>query len=295
MRITKWTVDFDPSADVPIVPVWVALPGLPIHLHCRDALFEIVKPIGCPIKLDVATTDCLRPSVARICVEVDVSQDLPQKIYLQAKNRLILQSVIYEDLPKFCTTCHRLGHAPASCPPKISSPSSVPPPPLPPPPRPPKQRWTPVKKKSTAPPSTAPSSSVLPQNSMPDMPPAEMPPAGAHLDSVATCDEPENEDEDQLHDAFCDAADHQMPDDITHMDIGHSSDNDLPTDVHAEDIPTIPEEVARRMQLLESSPDDEILISQLHDQTEEAPFITVVPRRKRRARKDLPLCRHQPF
>lgn len=149
MRITKWTVDFDPSTDVPIVPAWIALPGLPIHLHRKEALFEIVKPIGSPIKLDVATTEGLRPSVARVCVEVYVSQELPQKIYLQAKSRFILQSIVCEDLPLFCTSCRRLGHAVSSCTPQMTA--KIPPPLPPPPRRPPAQRWTPVKKTLVAP------------------------------------------------------------------------------------------------------------------------------------------------
>lgn len=286
MRITKWTVDFDPTTDVPIVPVWVAFPGLPIHLHCHEALFEIVKPIGSPLKLDVATSDALRPTVARVCVEVDVSQELSQKIYLQAKQRLILQSVIYEDLPKYCTACRRLGHDHLTCEPRQSAPSTIPPPPPPPPSRPSKQRWTPVKKKTAAPPSTEPSSTLPPPES--DMPPATEPITSApSVPPVADMD-PQEVDEGQLQDTFCDAPDHQLPEDVTHTDLGHLSDTKLPTEAHDDAPLIVPAEVARRMQLLDSSPDDDILISRLPDQTEEAPFVPVVPRRKCRSRKDLP-------
>lgn len=73
MRVTKWTPEFDQKVDVPIVPVWVSLPGLPIHFHQQDALFQIGRFLGTPMKLDAATAEVLRPSVARLCVEVDIS------------------------------------------------------------------------------------------------------------------------------------------------------------------------------------------------------------------------------
>lgn len=272
MRITKWTVDFDPSTDVPIVPVWIAFPGLPIHLHRKEALFEIVKPIGCPIKLDVATKDGLRPSVARVCVEVDVSKDLPPKIYLQAKGRFILQTIIYEDLPLFCTSCRRLGHAAGSCTPP--SESAIPPPPSPPPRRPPAQRWTPVKKRPTTqqnlPDTTPPSSDT-------QAPPTSITPDAAPLRSLDPAAAPLADHHDELVEPMRDTQDSG--------ELGYSSDNDLP-ETAPQEIPMVPAEVACHIQQLPLSPDTDTLISRLQDSTEG--FIQVVPRRKRRAKKDLP-------
>lgn len=33
MRLTKWSYDFDPKVDTPIVSVWISMPGLPVYLH----------------------------------------------------------------------------------------------------------------------------------------------------------------------------------------------------------------------------------------------------------------------
>lgn len=82
MKVTKWTPSFDPCVDTPIIPVWVALEGLPIHLHDYRTLYEIAKLIGTPLKMDSATLSFHRPSVARFCVEVDVTIDLPTKIFI---------------------------------------------------------------------------------------------------------------------------------------------------------------------------------------------------------------------
>lgn len=309
MRVTKWTVDFDPSSDAPIVPVWVALPALPVHLHQQEALFEIVRPIGLPIKLDIATAKGLRPSVARVCVELDVSQDLPQKIYIQAKGRLILQTIIYEDLPLFCKDCRRLGHASGNC--SSTAALNIPPPPPPPPTtsRQAKTRWTPVKRKPNAPPSAQ--EDIADVDTHMDPPPnadipvdvTVLPPLVPGVDSTQPTQLPSDADpmptpaislppapplEPPSHDEFCDAADFPVTEENAHFDLGHVSDNDLPADSVVDDVSMVPADITHRMQLMQPSPDDELLISRLQDPTTDGPFIPVVLRRKRRSRKDLP-------
>lgn len=56
MCVIKWTADHDPKVEVPIVPVWVALPGLSVHFHHKETLFQIARMFGEPIKLDAATS-----------------------------------------------------------------------------------------------------------------------------------------------------------------------------------------------------------------------------------------------
>lgn len=53
--------------------------------------------------------------MARVCVEADISKDLPKKLFLEGKQKIIQQQIIYEDLPSFCTDCRRLGHATSKC------------------------------------------------------------------------------------------------------------------------------------------------------------------------------------
>lgn len=100
---------------VPIVPVWVDFSGLPVHFHHQEALFQIVRMIGIPMKLYNATAENTRPYVARVCVEIDISQELPYRVFIKVSNHCISQSVVYEDLPLYCTTCSRLGHQTDTC------------------------------------------------------------------------------------------------------------------------------------------------------------------------------------
>lgn len=115
MRVTKYTYDFDPPYDATAVQVWVSFPGLLPFLHSAVALFQVAGLLGSPIRLDAATQKLLHPLVARICVELDVSQELPAKVHSRCKNNQFLQQVIYVDIPPFCSTCWVLGHKTGDC------------------------------------------------------------------------------------------------------------------------------------------------------------------------------------
>lgn len=57
--------------------------------------------IGSPVRLDTATQKLLHPSVARVCLEIDVSKELPTKLHIQSRNHEFFQRVIYGDVPLF--------------------------------------------------------------------------------------------------------------------------------------------------------------------------------------------------
>ncbi|VFQ63987.1 unnamed protein product [Cuscuta campestris] len=82
--------------------------------------------IGQPMTIDAATTTFSRPSLARVCVELDLTKDNP-KVPFGTRNSNygigiedfnfnssvwhIFQKVIYEELKAFCTTCKKTGHS----------------------------------------------------------------------------------------------------------------------------------------------------------------------------------------
>ncbi|VFQ98260.1 unnamed protein product [Cuscuta campestris] len=132
MTVTKWSPNLRPEEDSPIVPVWITIPNLPIHLHDQKALFCITSALGKPLKVDNATLNFARPKAARVCIEVDVSQTLHQRIHVKHVEEDLFFQVIYEDPPSFCSSCHRLGHSSLSClpeklPEKLPVAESVPP------------------------------------------------------------------------------------------------------------------------------------------------------------------------
>ena len=81
MTISKWSLDFKANKEVSIAPVWVSFPGLPIPFFARNLLNKLASVLGHLLKIDTATGDLRRPSVARLLVELDVTQPPVKKIW----------------------------------------------------------------------------------------------------------------------------------------------------------------------------------------------------------------------
>ncbi|VFQ87100.1 unnamed protein product [Cuscuta campestris] len=71
--------------------------------------------IGMPMTIDTATATFNRPSLARVCVELDLSKENPRKIHILDGDRHVFQEVIYEDLKAFCSKCKKTGHSLSEC------------------------------------------------------------------------------------------------------------------------------------------------------------------------------------
>lgn len=115
MRMFKWSPDFSPKAKSPIVPVWITLKKVPLYLFYAEALFELVKPIGRPLRVDNHTANLARLDKVRGCVEVDLTKPLLKHICVTALGTSFTLNVHYEDLPGYCSFCARLGHVEENC------------------------------------------------------------------------------------------------------------------------------------------------------------------------------------
>lgn len=115
MRLFKWSPGFSPKDESPIVPVWVTLKKVPLYLYYVEALFELVKPIGRPLRVDNHTANLSRLDKVRVCVEIDLSKPLLKNICVKALDSNFTLNVHYEDLPNYCSFCSRQGHLEANC------------------------------------------------------------------------------------------------------------------------------------------------------------------------------------
>lgn len=115
MRLFKWSPDFNPKAESPIVPIWITLKKVPLYLCYVEALFELVKPIGRPLRGDNHTANFSRLDKVRVCVEVDLSKLLLKHICVNALENSFTFNILYEDLPNYCHFCLRLGHLEDNC------------------------------------------------------------------------------------------------------------------------------------------------------------------------------------
>ena len=81
LYLNQRSLSFDPERDVPsIVPLWVRLPYLP--LHCWND--ETLQAIGKSLRKYIDKAEPKGPlfSCARICVEVDLENGLPEIVGL---------------------------------------------------------------------------------------------------------------------------------------------------------------------------------------------------------------------
>ncbi|GAA0152033.1 hypothetical protein LIER_37406 [Lithospermum erythrorhizon] len=122
MRVFKWTPEFTPSMESLIRPVWVSFPGLPLYLFDEFALSSIANTIGVPIRYDSYTANRVKLGVATVCVELDLSKPRPSETWVVFEDEenpeasiSFWQSIEYENIPPFCTSCSHMGHTITSC------------------------------------------------------------------------------------------------------------------------------------------------------------------------------------
>ncbi|KAL0928179.1 hypothetical protein M5K25_000048 [Dendrobium thyrsiflorum] len=82
MRLIKWSPSFDVEVESPIISIWVSFPHLRPHLFAPRILHGLGSMFGRPLKIDHATSTGSKPSVARVFVELDVSKQFPDKVWI---------------------------------------------------------------------------------------------------------------------------------------------------------------------------------------------------------------------
>ncbi|XP_009788948.1 uncharacterized protein [Nicotiana sylvestris] len=120
MWLQKWSPDFKPEEDLPIVPAWVLLPRLPFHMHDWHYVKQLLSSVRTPLALDAATIGRTRPSMAKIRVEVDLLKTLPQSVFVgqeyeDSPLKGYTQKLEYEGVPKYFKHCRKIGHYIINC------------------------------------------------------------------------------------------------------------------------------------------------------------------------------------
>lgn len=112
----KWSPNFYLSAEPSILPACVSLDGPPIHFFNKAALFLTATTISNPLKIDEATANLTRPSVTRVCREVDLLKQLPQHTWIGiGEVSGFWQDVCYENLLPYCSHCLKMRHSYSNC------------------------------------------------------------------------------------------------------------------------------------------------------------------------------------
>jgi len=115
--ITPWFPEFDANNMVVTkMPVWVRLPNLPLPYWHHLVLEDIGNLLGRFIKTDKDRQDKGLFTYARVCVEIDLSKGLPDRLHLKHESHTWLQRLDYENTAFRCRFCQLTGHLQDTCP-----------------------------------------------------------------------------------------------------------------------------------------------------------------------------------
>lgn len=90
-------------------------PDLPLECWTSNDLGKIVSKIGKPISNDKLNSTEGRLSYARVLVEVDAFIELVRSVKMKLPNGKLKEQVLYENVPKFYSTCKMFGHSTLGC------------------------------------------------------------------------------------------------------------------------------------------------------------------------------------
>ncbi|XP_062094334.1 uncharacterized protein LOC133800394 [Humulus lupulus] len=98
------------------VPIWVQLCNLDLKFWGEKAMTKIVNSVGKYIRQDRATLAREKLQYARVLIEVNISQELPNVIKFRDENgEAVYVDLYYEWKPDCCVSCQGFGHKQEVC------------------------------------------------------------------------------------------------------------------------------------------------------------------------------------
>lgn len=103
------------NEELPYLPVWIQL-RLNFKYQDERALFKIVRQIGQPLKRDDATKNRDKLQYARVLVEYNMKQKLPDQLQLLNEHGEMNDvGIHYEWKLEYCDNCRMVGHVSTDC------------------------------------------------------------------------------------------------------------------------------------------------------------------------------------
>ncbi|XP_057803387.1 uncharacterized protein LOC131018691 [Salvia miltiorrhiza] len=116
LRLRDWVRYFNPYKESSsLAKVWVRIYYLPVELWHPEVLSSIGRWLGQPLKIDGNSIDDEAAHFARLLVEIDLAQILPEYMTIYGGDYKFHIEFNYEYLPPFCTKYRMTGHAVDKC------------------------------------------------------------------------------------------------------------------------------------------------------------------------------------
>lgn len=95
---------------------WIKLPGLPPPFWHNSYIAAIVNSFVIFLDTDARTQACTIMKYARVCVEVDVTRKMPDKVRIALpNNKSFWQQIVLEGNWSYCSHCKMHGHDLLQC------------------------------------------------------------------------------------------------------------------------------------------------------------------------------------
>ncbi|KAK9277679.1 hypothetical protein L1049_007226 [Liquidambar formosana] len=116
LRLSPWILDFNPEDQRNShVQIWVRIYRLSQEYWHYKHLTAIARGIGTSLKIDDATRLRKFGYYARVLVDIDLSNPLPNTLWVERKDYGFNVELFYENLPYFCACCKSIGHLASNC------------------------------------------------------------------------------------------------------------------------------------------------------------------------------------
>lgn len=117
LYMRPWMMNFFPKHGTSTsILIWVRLYYLPLDYQKNESLTATSNKLGRFFKASEATRRGKYTSLARICVEMDLSGALPDEVILEVFDEEWVKIVDYEHISFSCCRCHEHGHLFKDCP-----------------------------------------------------------------------------------------------------------------------------------------------------------------------------------
>lgn len=115
-RLFRWTPEFEIGKDSSLAAVWVKMYNLPLHYFNESSITRLGSILGNVVGVHPSTKNLTQQRYAKVCVELDVSQPLLEKLWIGTSKDYGWEiSLEYEGNHAYCEYCGLLGHTLGLC------------------------------------------------------------------------------------------------------------------------------------------------------------------------------------
>ncbi|KAL9676928.1 hypothetical protein QQ045_005150 [Rhodiola kirilowii] len=81
-RLFRWTPEYHPKKESTTISKWIRFPGFPMQMFNRAILRSIVSTFAIFVDSDPRTKELHSLNFARVCVEIDVTKEMPTSVWI---------------------------------------------------------------------------------------------------------------------------------------------------------------------------------------------------------------------